>query len=84
VIARPDWIGRKNDIGRPSWNGTGRKKDRVADVLIPTTSPIKGYAVVCVRVGNSASGLQTKRENVARCDFGVSLLRRTPTSGVQL
>ena len=41
VIAFPDRIGRKNDIGRPPWNGAGRKKDGVADSLIPATSPIK-------------------------------------------
>ena len=34
VIALPNRIGRKNDIGRPPWNGAGRKEDRVADSLI--------------------------------------------------
>ena len=41
VISLPNRIGRKNDIGRPPWNGAGRKKDRVADSLVPATSPIK-------------------------------------------
>jgi hypothetical protein len=41
VIALPERIGRKNDIGRPPWHGAGRKKDRVADSLIPATAPIK-------------------------------------------
>jgi hypothetical protein len=41
VIAFPDGIGWKNDVSGPPQHGAGGKEDRVADSLIPATSPVK-------------------------------------------
>src|SRR5262245_20140753 len=40
VIAFPDGIGWKNDVSGPPWHGAGGKEDRVADSIIPATSPV--------------------------------------------
>src|SRR5262245_5177524 len=41
VITLPDGIRRENDIGRPTRDGAGRQKDRVANRLVPATPPVK-------------------------------------------